>query len=238
VQMSLATLRFLHWIVGDRGIRVARETLSCDSKDEWVQFVSKAVKDANQVPPNYIFRVSYDDAASALFESRAAEHGTMLAFHGSGMENWHSILHNGFSQKFAVRQAFGTGLYFSDDYKVAVEYAPQTAVRLLSSSLTGPVSCVAVCELINNPAKVKKGRQGAALALDGGGEPSVPEHYIVIADGAYVRVKALLVYATVPPPSNRPASRIGKFTSMVIVYVLLLAFVSASRSTWWKHLLQ
>ena len=42
-----------------------------------------------------MFEVKYSDDLEARFQSLAKDHGTTYAFHGSSVENFHSIVHNG-----------------------------------------------------------------------------------------------------------------------------------------------
>ena len=45
--------------------------------------------------PNYTFEVQYSAAMSEKFESLKQDRDLMYAFHGSRLENFHSILHYG-----------------------------------------------------------------------------------------------------------------------------------------------
>jgi len=42
-----------------------------------------------------MFELRYSDEVEARFQALAKDHGTTFAFHGSSVENFHSIMHNG-----------------------------------------------------------------------------------------------------------------------------------------------
>ena len=50
--------------------------------------------------PQFIFELVYSDEQETKFRSTADSHGVLLAYHGSSVENFHSILHNGLLNLF------------------------------------------------------------------------------------------------------------------------------------------
>jgi len=46
-------------------------------------------------PPDFLFEVTYCDQMNAKFAETRGEQDLIYAFHGSRLENFHSILHNG-----------------------------------------------------------------------------------------------------------------------------------------------
>jgi poly[ADP-ribose] polymerase 16 len=46
-------------------------------------------------PPDYVFEVRYNDQINAKFQELRQDYDLIYAFHGSRVENFHSILHNG-----------------------------------------------------------------------------------------------------------------------------------------------
>ena len=50
--------------------------------------------------PQFIFELVYSNEQEAKFQSIAGSHGVFLAYHGSSVENFHSILHNGLLNLF------------------------------------------------------------------------------------------------------------------------------------------
>ena len=50
--------------------------------------------------PDYVFHLRYGAEQEARFQQLATPHGTFLAFHGSAVECFHSIVHNGLLNMF------------------------------------------------------------------------------------------------------------------------------------------
>ena len=50
--------------------------------------------------PQFIFELVYNDEQETKFQSIAGSHGIMLTYHGSSVENFHSIVHNGLLNLF------------------------------------------------------------------------------------------------------------------------------------------
>ena len=50
--------------------------------------------------PQFIFELIYSDEQETKFQSIAGSHGVLLAYHGSSVENFHSIIHNGLLNLF------------------------------------------------------------------------------------------------------------------------------------------
>lgn len=79
-----------------------------------------------------------------LFAKMKAEHGSIYAFHGSRLENWHSILHNG------LRNASGTKLQLNGAaYGPGVYLSPNSSVSYGYSANTSGEYCIAIAEVIN-----------------------------------------------------------------------------------------
>ena len=47
------------------------------------------------VQPDYIFELDYQNTSSKKFAEYAEKYNVKLGYHGSRMDNFHSILHNG-----------------------------------------------------------------------------------------------------------------------------------------------
>ena len=50
--------------------------------------------------PRFIFELEYNDEQETKFQGVVGSHGVMLAYHGSSVENFHSIIHNGLLNLF------------------------------------------------------------------------------------------------------------------------------------------
>ena len=62
--------------------------------------ISAASNSAKLEKPKFIFELEYNDEQEAKFQEVVGSHGVMLAYHGSSVENFHSIIHNGLLNLF------------------------------------------------------------------------------------------------------------------------------------------
>jgi len=93
-----------------------------------------------------------------LFRKLKKAHGSTFAFHGSSIENWHSILRKGLinasGTKFQVNgAAYGSGIYLSPHAATSFGYsriynsvASKQGNRFLNSD---NINCIAICEVVN-----------------------------------------------------------------------------------------
>lgn len=196
--------------------------------------------------PDFLFEVEYFDPANAKFYKTKGERELIYAFHGSRLENFHSIIHNGLHCHLNKTSLFGEGTYLTSDLSVALLYSPHGLGW--QHSLLGPsLSCVAVCEVIDHPdvkcqAKKKDSqeidrRRARARHSEGG---DVPPRYFVVTNDQLVRVKYLLVYSQKQPKSRACGQRSWVSSHWLPVaislYLLLLLAVSVCNSSTFRHL--
>jgi poly [ADP-ribose] polymerase 6/8 len=104
-----------------------------------------------------------------LFRKLKKQHGSTFAFHGSSIENWHSILRKGLinasGTKFQMNgAAYGSGIYLSPFASTSFGYsriaytatptAPILGNRFLNSE---NFNCIAICEVINKDIRKTSG---------------------------------------------------------------------------------
>lgn len=68
--------------------------------------------------PHQYLLLSAPPEKETIFRELKAKHGSTFAFHGSSMENWHSILRRGLVNASGTRlqlngAAYGSGIYLS-----------------------------------------------------------------------------------------------------------------------------
>lgn len=86
------------------------------------------------------------------FDTRKKKYGSEFVFHGSPMENWHSIMNNGLinaTNKKGYKlhgAAYGAGIYVSPNSKLSLKYSKSSNTE----------ACMAVCEVIKDPLSLKK----------------------------------------------------------------------------------
>ncbi|XP_030877158.1 protein mono-ADP-ribosyltransferase PARP16 isoform X4 [Leptonychotes weddellii] len=195
--------------------------------------------------PDFLFEIEYSNPANAKFYETKGERDLIYAFHGSRLENFHSIIHNGLHCHLNKTSLFGEGTYLTSDLSLALIYSPHGLGW--QRSLLGPIlSCVAVCEVIDHPdvkCQTKKkdskeiDRRRARIKHSEGGD--IPPKYFVVTNNQLLRVKYLLVYSQ-KQPSSRPSSQLSWFSShwftvVLSLYLLLLLIVSAINSSAFQH---
>uniref|UniRef100_A0A8D2LUX6 Poly [ADP-ribose] polymerase n=1 Tax=Varanus komodoensis TaxID=61221 RepID=A0A8D2LUX6_VARKO len=188
--------------------------------------------------PDFLFEVTYCNQMNAKFEETRAGRGLIYAFHGSHLENFHSIVHNGLHCHLNRTSLFGEGTYLTSDLSLALLYSPHGLGW--QRSVMGPIlSCVAVCEIIDHPdvkcqAKKKDSKEidkkRARVKNSEGGD--VPQKYFVVTNNQLIRVKYLLVYSQKQHRSSAGQSWLSKhrFAVIMILYLLLLIIIGASNS--------
>eukprot|EP01060_Flectonema_neradi_P031943 TRINITY_DN4979_c2_g1_i2.p1 TRINITY_DN4979_c2_g1~~TRINITY_DN4979_c2_g1_i2.p1 ORF type:complete len:666 (+),score=126.41 TRINITY_DN4979_c2_g1_i2:72-2069(+) len=140
----------LQWIMNSNTSHLIRL-----SQDERVSSMST---------PHQFLMVSASPAKQAQFDALKKKHKSIFAFHGSALENWHSILRNGLYNASGTEHqvngaAYGSGIYLSPSASVSYGYSQlqvdgNDANKGYKESesqdfMGGNLSCVAVCEVID-----------------------------------------------------------------------------------------
>lgn len=239
-------LSLTHWILSSKSFAV--KTLQ---KDEFPKLCDLMEHEGISAPvPDFLFELEYSDQMNARFEKTRADRNVFYAFHGSRLENFHSIIHNGLHCHLNKNSVFGEGTYLTSDLSMAVLYSPHNSSW--RESLLGPLlSCIALCEVIDHPdvkCQVKKKdseitdrRRSRAKNSEGG---DVPQKYFVVTNNQLLRVKYLLVYSQRRHLSRRSHSTSWlfkhHFAIMMSLYLLLLIFIGAFNSatflSFWNRL--
>nr|XP_055049298.1 protein mono-ADP-ribosyltransferase PARP16 isoform X1 [Misgurnus anguillicaudatus] len=230
-------LALVHWVLSSKSFAV--KTLQ---KEEFSRLSQLTQTEAVSAPaPDFIFELQYCDLLNSKFERTRAGRDLIYAFHGSRLENFHSIIHNGLHCHLNKTSLFGEGTYLTSDLSMAILYSPHG--NGWRESILGPLlSCIALCEIIDHPdvkCQVKNkdsenfDRKRLRARNSEGGE--VPEKYFVVTNNELLRVKYLLVYS-----QRRSRSRHSRGTSWLVrhhfaimmgLYLLLLIFIGAFNST-------
>ncbi|KAK8106872.1 Ubiquitin-conjugating enzyme E2 [Apiospora kogelbergensis] len=89
-------------------------------------------------------------------------HKTILAWHGSAVSNWHSIIRQGLNfEEIQNGRAYGDGVYFGHDFQTSLGYASRTYQRIGAEKTYWPNSALKICaavslnELVNLPEQFK-----------------------------------------------------------------------------------
>ncbi|XP_061183406.1 protein mono-ADP-ribosyltransferase PARP16-like [Saccostrea echinata] len=230
----------LTWVTDTKNFSIVKTALS---KFEEIQALTKD-SGVSAVKPNFIFEVTYSQAADAKFQDVRKGRELLFAYHGSRLENFHSILHHGLASHMNKVGVFGEGTYLSSELSVSLHYSPMGR-SWERSSLGDKLSCVAVCEMIDHPSvkcqvKDNNNRSRAGDSMAG----QVPDKYYVVQNNEVIRVKYLLVYCQKSVSQRGSTSAIRswcfrhKFLLMMIVYALILIIVGLANSKTFRYQLK
>ncbi|OXB77650.1 UNVERIFIED_CONTAM: hypothetical protein H355_002959, partial [Colinus virginianus] len=232
-------------------------TIRSVKKQEYKKILELMGMSGAAVPaPDFLFEITYCDQMNTKFAETRGERDLIYAFHGSRLENFHSILHNGlhchlnrvrlplackilgYVSALFQTSLFGEGTYLTSDLSLALLYSPH-GLGWQRSMLGSVLSCVAVCEIIDHPdvkCQVKKkdseeiDRKRARVKNSEGGD--VPQKYFVVTNNQLLRVKYLLVYSQKQyrRPSGQSWFYTHRFAITMVLYLLLLMVIGASNS--------
>ncbi len=113
--------------------------------------------DENQMNGIQQFKIRYTSEVEETFNAKIGSAGHCFLFHGSGEENWHSILRNGLKNCSGTKlqtngAAYGNGIYLSDNYITSIGYS------------RGSMCVIGVCQVVGNKSKYKKGGSNIYVA--------------------------------------------------------------------------
>ncbi|KAH3840096.1 protein mono-ADP-ribosyltransferase PARP16-like isoform X2 [Dreissena polymorpha] len=251
-KMPNKQLELVKWVMDSRSF-----TLSNVGTTKFSDIKKLTGHSVKVTEPNYIFEVQPSAQADEKFAHLQGDRGLLYAYHGSRLENFYSILHNGLASHMNKTSVFGEGTYLSGELSVSIIYSPNGTGWDLSD-LGNQLSCVAVCEMIDDPAvkcqnKPYSSEKGSAVLAararanagpSEGGE--VPEKYYVVQNNEVIRVKYILVYAQ-KSSSHISNSRSRKswikehrFLLMVVAYAVILCSIGLANShtfhLYWRRL--
>ncbi|XP_046428658.1 protein mono-ADP-ribosyltransferase PARP16 isoform X1 [Neodiprion fabricii] len=230
-----AAVNLLYWVL----VRLRDPQIKSVNKECYDSVLKRVPSEMAVAPPNLIFQVA--STKHSLFEERwrtaSQGHTTLYAYHGSRLENFHSIIHHGLQQNMCKRSLYGTGIYFSSELGVSLPYSP-VGYGWGGSMHGSQLSCIALCELINHP-DVKRGdsedaaRNTVIDAMSG----KVPNKYYLVVNSDLVRIRYLLVYSQEFSSSRHKEGRglvawfrRHKLLTFVLGYVVLLASVGLTHN--------
>lgn len=97
------------------------------------------------------------------FKDHANIMGTKYAYHGTKFSRLYSILNYGLQQHLNKNSLFGEGIYCATELDISLHFSP-AALNWENSKLGGTISCVAICEYVNDPQHVKMRKGEIAVA--------------------------------------------------------------------------
>eukprot|EP00051_Salpingoeca_urceolata_P011904 m.148043 g.148043 ORF g.148043 m.148043 type:complete len:167 (+) comp17304_c0_seq1:217-717(+) len=164
----------------------------------------------------------------------------MVAYHGSALENFYSIVRLGFCAHLNKTSLYGKGTYLSTDLRVCMDFT-KPGRSWANSALGSRLTCVAVCDVVKHPDVKLPGRIADDPESTGlGNHVKVPDKYVVVPNNDHLRVKYVFVFAERQSHRSAAAGWISrnKFLVMVLLYAFILVAVAVVRSSWWKRWLR
>ncbi|XP_059479000.1 protein mono-ADP-ribosyltransferase PARP16 isoform X1 [Neocloeon triangulifer] len=180
--------------------------------------------------PNLIFKVM-SRSNEERWNQWQNKLGTLSAYHGSRLENFHSILKYGLQQHLNKTALFGAGIYLSSELGVSMPYS-KFGSSWSDSTLGNQISCVALCQILNHPdVKCHQGDSPEEVKHRSTSRDSmagaIPAKYVLVRNSDHVRVCYLLVYCK-PTSFNCTESAMSSTMSWVgkhKLLVLLMAYI-------------
>lgn len=220
-----AVIELLHWIL----IKCKNLQLKRIAPSNYPEQLQKALstKPPSQWP-QYVYQVLANPDSNA--EKKFQEHkrgplnsnpdSQFLAFHGSKLESFFSILNFGLAQHLCKRDLYGDGAYLSTEMDVALNFTSKGLAWPHSHLLSNDFSCLALCEYVPNPLYIRSDPK------------KVPKSYIVLTNNEIVRVRYVLVFTKAKRRRRQTSSSTSsswttgaKITMGVIFYICLLGLV-------------
>ncbi|XP_059165656.1 protein mono-ADP-ribosyltransferase PARP16-like [Physella acuta] len=237
LNMDKDSQKLLSWVLQTKHFKLKL----CDKENGFktIKELTGQVMDTSE--PNYIFEVIPSEERDNKFKLLQGSSKTFYAYHGSRLDNFYSILHNGLNAHLNKVSVFGEGTYLSSELSVSLIYSP-TGEGWRSSALGVKLSCVAVCQMIDHPSVKCQIKEGTATQQKQRARASritddVPEKYYVVQNNDVIRVKYLLVYRenVAPAVSTNMSSshswlREYRFPLLMFAYFMLLAAIGLANS--------
>ncbi|XP_015127379.1 protein mono-ADP-ribosyltransferase PARP16 [Diachasma alloeum] len=228
-------IELLYWVL----ITLRDPYLKSTKKENYETILSRVPSEVMVARPNLIFQVATPNQSSKEDRWKASikGHSTFYAYHGSRLENFHSIIHYGIQQHMSQPGLFGDGIYLSSELGVSLRFSP-VGYGWGGSMLGSEMSCIALCEVVNHP-DVKKGDtngdtpKGFAMSV----RDKIPNKYYLVQNSDLVRIRYLLVYSQDFCSFKKTEStglvgwfKQNKFLTFVLGYVVLLVSVGLSQN--------
>lgn len=226
VALSTQQTELLQWILNPKRFSVSYKQPSTFAS-LLSQLDSTLTPDKLPRKPNYIFELEYNEECESKFRTITGEHGIMYAVHGSSVENFYSIVHNGLLNIFNKVSAFGEGTYLSTELGVCLNWSPSGSFHRGGGPLPQVATCVAMCEVVKHPSVMSRQQVGGEPNIQG----RVPEKYFIVSNDEFIRIKYLFVFeAQKPVVRSRGWLYQHKYAVVLLIYLLFLFAVGASQS--------
>jgi poly[ADP-ribose] polymerase 16 len=187
-QLKMNVIDIIHWILTAAKFDV--ETIHKTKHDEVLSLAKNSSK--HQVP-NHIFKITYNENSGAekKFQLLSRDMMRKFVYHGTKFYHAYTILSYGLQQHLNKTGLFGEGLYFAFELQISALFSP-SVLSWSKSKLGDLMSCVALCEYIDDPRHYKIQKENAKNS-------DIPQNYLLITNNEIVRVRYLLLYGSKKP---------------------------------------
>ena len=175
-------LQLLVWILRGGTSNLRLRTLNEAERSK----VSECEGMRHHAQPQYILEVATRSTPRWLQSVR--DRKTHWAFHGSRLDNFHSILHYGLQQHLNKTGLFGEGIYLCEDLGVCLTYSHQ-GLAWNNSSLGQAVSCVVMSEVLDHPSVKMYSQDRERGLVEGSVGGRVPDKYILVRNNDLVHIR-------------------------------------------------
>lgn len=242
-QLSDQQLNLLSWVFNGGQSQLSLRTMT---KVEGIETLRRVgVKPGAQISlPTHAFEVKTISTDSWM--SNTTEENSFYGFHGSRLDNWFSILHNGLQQHRAKTSLFGEGIYLSSELGVSLNFISR-GIGWDGSMLGSSLSCLAVARIKNHPSVKIHCADATRGRVEGSEGGNIPENYILVRDNQLIHIRYLFVYGNetgLAVQSVLYRNRFSNWISNNRLLVLLLGYggllllVGMSSSPWFRRLLR
>jgi len=221
-------LALLAWVLTGGPSKLNMRTLTQAQARETIKLAEGHIS-SKYPQPSYVLEVKTN------VTERWREDDTFWAFHGSRLDNFHSILSHGLQQHRTQNSLFGEGIYLSSDLGVCLAYSSRG--EGWKHSAIGPsLSCIALAQVKHHPSvkiHTKDPGRGVVEGSEGG---RVPEKYVVVRNNDLVHIRYLLVYRHQPPATGGSSNIVttwmanNKMLLLLLGYAVLLLAIGLSNS--------
>jgi len=239
--LSAKLLKLLLWVFGG-GLR-----LRCLSKTEAERVMnlpgrdSATSKSSSHPQPQVVLEVQGPGLSS--WEERVSNESDLWAFHGSRLDNFHSILNFGLQQHRNKVSLFGEGIYLARDLGVCLAYSHR-GQTWQKSALGNSISAVAVAQVLDHPTQVNLHSADARGEVEGSEGGRLPDMYVVVRNNELLKIRYIMIYrhetSALRAGRGIIAAWVGRnrMLLLLLAYAAMLALIGLANSQWVKRWLR
>jgi hypothetical protein len=222
-KLSMKSLMLLDWIINPEFDGLS---LKCISLSEFKQKFEDDKPIPPYLEPNYVFEITYKDFHDSYerFCCFKQQYRISYGYHGSPLENIHSILRNGLDVTYAKESSlYGAGIYLSTDRDVAFNFLKYGQNFVPNSRLGDQLGCLVCCEILHHPdVKFSETTMKQTQSIRSLSRPENPRGYVVVPCSDYVLIKYVLVYCN---KTSRAKKKRNFFQIVIFFYLFILLFI-------------